>query len=165
MNNNDVLRGLRYALMLDDSDLPRLMKLGGIPLNQMECQARLLREGDPGAIFCDNDVLEAFLDGLIVDRRGPPDPNRPPPPKMPLTNNEVLKKLRIALKLRDVDMVKILDVGGHPMTKGEVSALFRKPGNRQYRSAGNQMLRGFLRGLGRLRRDPEVGRAAPPRPD
>jgi len=151
MDNNDVLRGLRYALQLSDGELARIMALGGEPLSISQVQDRLMREGEVGAVYCTNEILGAFLDGLIVDRRGPPDPDRPAPPKLPLSNNEVLKKIRVALKLRDAQLLEILEAGGQPMSKAELSALFRKPSHRHFRLCGDQIMRVFLRGLGRLR--------------
>ena len=147
MHNNDVLRSLRFSLDLDDAEVARLMGLGGRPLSADEARARTGREGEPGAEPCSDDVLGAFLDGLILHRRGPPDPKRPPPPPLPLSNNEILKKLRIALELREDELLSIAAAGGQPLSKPELRALFRKPDQRQFRPAGNQLLRRFMRGL------------------
>lgn len=145
MNNNDVLRRLRYALKLNDAQLVAIFALSGVTITEEEVRAIMGREEDPKAVECTNFQLAAFLDGLIIDRRGPRD--GPPPPEMELTNNEVLKKIRIALTLRVEDIVAIMGLGGHKMSKSEVTALFRKPGNRQFRTCGGQALRKFLAGL------------------
>ena len=65
----------------------------------------------------------------------------------PLTNNSILKKLRIALILQEADMLDILQQAGNPVSKSELSALFRKAGNKNYKECGDQFLRNFLKGL------------------
>ncbi len=66
---------------------------------------------------------------------------------MGLTNNDVLKKLRVALKLRDDDFVKICALVDFKITKSELNALFRKEDHEKYMECGDQFLRNFLNGL------------------
>ena len=64
-----------------------------------------------------------------------------------ITNNLVMKKLRVAFELRDADLHAIFESAGFPVAKPELSALFRQPGHKNYRACGDQMLRNFLKGL------------------
>ncbi|WP_312708157.1 DUF1456 family protein, partial [Stenotrophomonas sp.] len=64
-----------------------------------------------------------------------------------ITNNLVLKKLRVAFQLKDVDMHEIFQQAGFPVSKPELSALFRQPDHKNYRACGDQLLRNFLKGL------------------
>jgi uncharacterized protein YehS (DUF1456 family) len=64
-----------------------------------------------------------------------------------MTNNDILKKLRVALQLRDEDIVKILALAEFRMSLSEVNALFRKEDHPHFRPAGDQVLRNFLNGL------------------
>jgi len=64
-----------------------------------------------------------------------------------MTNNDILKKLRIALELKDTDIIDILKLAGFEISRTEVSALFRKPDHRNYKVCGDQILRNFLNGL------------------
>jgi len=64
-----------------------------------------------------------------------------------MTNNDILKKLRVALKLRDTDIVKILQLVDFKVTESELSALFRNEDHPNYKPAGDQILRNFLNGL------------------
>ena len=166
MDNNAILRSLRFALRLQDEDVMRLFRLGGWELSLEATQARMGREGEPGAVYCVDDALGAFLDGLVLDRRGPPPADRPPPPPVPLTNNEVLKKIRVALELKESDVVTALALADMRLSKGEVRALFRSPAHPNHRQAGDQLLRRFLRGLTlRLRpgvEGPDPGPEGPP---
>jgi len=64
-----------------------------------------------------------------------------------MTNNDILKKLRVALKLRDEDIVKILSLVDFKITATELSAIFRKEDHPNYKECGDQLLRNFLNGL------------------
>ena len=64
-----------------------------------------------------------------------------------LTNNDILKKLRVALQLRDDDIVKILALKDFEITKTELSAFFRAEDHPNYKKCGDQLLRNFLDGL------------------
>lgn len=66
---------------------------------------------------------------------------------MALTNNDVFKKLRVALKLRDDDIVKILELVDFRITKSELGAFFRNEDHPKYKNCGDQILRNFLNGL------------------
>ncbi|MFG1481783.1 DUF1456 family protein [Halobacteriovorax sp. HFRX-2_2] len=64
-----------------------------------------------------------------------------------MTNNDILKKLRIALSLKDFEIIEILKLVDFEMTKTELSALFRKDDHPNYKECGDQVLRKFLNGL------------------
>jgi len=64
-----------------------------------------------------------------------------------MTNNDILKKLRVALKLRDDDIVKILELVDFRISKSELGAFFRNEDHPKYMECGDQILRNFLNGL------------------
>lgn len=64
-----------------------------------------------------------------------------------MTNNDIMKKLRVALKLRDDDIVKICALVDFAVTKSEIGALYRNPEHPKYMECGDQFLRNFLNGL------------------
>jgi len=64
-----------------------------------------------------------------------------------LTNNDILKKLRVALNLRDEDIIHILTLVDFTISKSELGALFRKEDHPNYKPCGDQLLRNFLNGL------------------
>jgi uncharacterized protein YehS (DUF1456 family) len=66
---------------------------------------------------------------------------------MALTNNDILKKLRVALKLRDDDIVEILKLVDFRISKSELGAFFRKEDHPKYMECQDQILRNFLNGL------------------
>ena len=79
-----------------------------------------------------------------------------------MTNNDILKKLRVALKLRDTDIIRILALVDFKVSESEVNALFRNEDHPNYKPAGDQILRNFLNGLIIDRRGPMDKRPAPP---
>jgi uncharacterized protein YehS (DUF1456 family) len=72
-----------------------------------------------------------------------------------LTNNDILKKLRVALKLKDEDILEILSLVDFKITKGALNDLFRKEDHESYVEAGDQILRNFLNGLVIYKRGPK----------
>ncbi|HRT46488.1 MAG TPA: DUF1456 family protein, partial [Desulfomonilia bacterium] len=64
-----------------------------------------------------------------------------------MKNNDILKKLRIALNLKDTDIIEILKLADFEISKTELSALFRKEGHKNYKECGDQIMRRFLDGL------------------
>jgi uncharacterized protein YehS (DUF1456 family) len=64
-----------------------------------------------------------------------------------LSNNDILKKLRVALQLKDEDILQILDLVDFKITKGALNDMFRKEDHPNYVEAGDQILRNFLNGL------------------
>jgi len=90
--------------------------------------------------------LAVFLNGLITDKRGKKKGPKPKPENR-LNNNIVFRKLRIALNLKDTDILEILHLADISVSKHELSAFFRKPGQSQYRECKDQILRNFLKGI------------------
>lgn len=66
---------------------------------------------------------------------------------MALTNNDILKKIRVALKLRDDEIVRILALADYTISKSELGAFFRKDDHPKYMNLQDQILRNFLNGL------------------
>lgn len=147
MLNNDVLRSLRYTLKASDAQMAEIAALGGCTVDEAEVRAWLSREDEDGYQGCPDEAMARFLDGLIYFKRGK-DESRPAPPlELPVSNNQILKKLRVAFELRDEDLQAILHAADLQLSKSELGALFRKPGHSNYRACGDQLLRNFLKGL------------------
>ena len=149
MINNDVLRSIRYMLDLSDGKVVEIIRLADadFAIEKADVQAMLKKDDEAGYIECSNRVLAHFLDGLVVHYRGRNDALPPRPVEKRVNNNVVLKKLRVAFELKDVDMHQIFEDAGFPVSKPELSALFRAPEHANFRLCGDQMLRNFLKGL------------------
>jgi uncharacterized protein YehS (DUF1456 family) len=55
--------------------------------------------------------------------------------------------VKIALALTSEDMLEILEEAGIIITKGELGAVLRKEGHRNYKVCGDRYARNFLKGL------------------
>lgn len=137
--------------MLDLSDIrvAELAKLADpdLDIGKDEVQRFLKKEDDENYLNCGDRVLACFLDGLVILNRGRNEDQPTRPIENRISNNVALKKLRIAFELKDVDMHAIFAEAGFPLSKPELSALFRQPGHKHYRACGDQILRNFLKGL------------------
>lgn len=80
-----------------------------------------------------------------------------------LTNNDILKKLRVAHKLKDEDIVKILKLVDFDINKAALNDMYRKEDHPKYVSAGDQILRNFLNGLIIHLRGPMPDKKNPPK--
>lgn len=146
MDNNDILRRLRYSFNFDDSKMMALFGLGDLPVTREQISNWLKKEDAPDFVACSDEQLAMFLNGVIIDKRGKKD-GPPHPPEKSLTNNIVFMKLKIALNLQADDVLGILLLAGFRISNHELSALFRKPGHKHYRVCNDQLLRYFLNGL------------------
>ena len=148
--NNDVLRTLRYALELDNPTLLGIFAEGDAGISARHLAALLKGEEEDGFEPLDDALLARLLDGLIARYRGrrEPGPAARPESLTRLSNNAILRALRIALELKDADLLAIMSLAGVAVSKPELSALFRREDHRNYQPCGDQFLRTFLRGLG-----------------
>ncbi|PRY13246.1 uncharacterized protein YehS (DUF1456 family) [Pontibacter ummariensis] len=146
MNNNDILRRIRYTFDFSDSKMMELFASAGQQVTRAEVSDWLKKEDDPEVKELDDEHLAGFLNGLINDRRGKKEGPQPEPEKR-LNNNIILRKLKIALNLKDEDMLDILALANFRLSKHELSAFFRNPNQSQYRQCKDQILRNFLHGM------------------
>ena len=155
MTNNDILRRVRYVFDFGDSKMISIFGLGGRQVTREQISAWLKKDDDPAFKECTDTELAIFLNGLIVEKRGPKDGPQPKP-EVGLTNNLIFMKLKIALNLRSDDVLAILALAELRISKHELSAFFRKTGHKHYRECKDQILRNFLNGLQRkYRNEPE----------
>jgi uncharacterized protein YehS (DUF1456 family) len=149
MINNDVLRSIRYMLDLGDQRMVDIVQLADadFPIDKTAMHGYLKKEDEDGFVECSDRVLAHFLDGLVLHYRGRDESLPQRPVETRVSNNVVLKKLRVAFQLKDVDMHAIFADAGFPVSKPELSALFRQPDHKNFRQCGDQILRNFLKGL------------------
>jgi len=146
MNNNDILRRLRYTFDYNDSEMIELFNKGGERVTRSDVSDWLKQEDNPEFNKLKDVELATFLNGLIVEKRGKREGPQPIPERQ-LNNNIILRKVKIALTLTDVDMVNIMKLSKTQVSKHEITAFFRKPSQSQYRPCLDQFLRNFFQGL------------------
>lgn len=159
MDNNDILIRVRYALDFKNREMIEIFKLGGVKITPEEMPKILTKSLEKEAevpvdydqMKVNNKNLEAFFNGLITYKRGPMPKKEgqavPVQEKPDHVNNMILKKLKVACQLTTEDMLDILDEGGIAVSKGELGAIMRKPGHRNYKECGDNFARKFLKGL------------------
>ena len=149
MNNNDVLRRLRYAVDLNDVALTEIFKLVGYNLKTEEIKAMLKKEEDEGYVELSNEMMMMFLEGFIIYKRGKLEskPGQPAPVRENINNNVIFKKLRIALSLKGDDIMEIMTLADKKVSSSEISAIFRQKDHRNYQNCGDKYIRNFLKGL------------------
>ncbi len=173
MTNNDILRRLRYALDLSDYAVMDLFRSIGRDLTRADLERLYAREDEGDFEECPDETLRDFLDGLVLKLRGP-SPRQSGaenvkvsadrgvsgadfrPKRDALTNNDIIKALRIALKLTTDEIVGIMAAAGTKVSSSELGALFRKRTHPKYRDCGDQFLRNFITGLSVKKRGGET---------
>ena len=146
MTNNDILRRIRYTFNFNDTKMITIFDLANYQATREQISDWLKKEDDPAHKPCSDTMLAIFLNGFINFKRGKKDGPQPEPEKI-LRNNIIFRKLRIALNLKDDDILNIMKLAGFPISKHELSALFRKANNRHFRECKDQILRNFLKGV------------------
>ena len=146
MNNNDVLRRIRYTFELDDSAMIDVFGLVGHEVTRAAVSDWLKGDEDPEWCEMGDHELAAFLNGFIIKRRGPRD-GAPAMVETELTNNIILIKLKIALDLKADAVLEMLCSRELTLSRHELSAFSRKPGHKHYRKCMDQVLRNFLQGM------------------
>jgi uncharacterized protein YehS (DUF1456 family) len=146
VNSNDILRRIRYTFSFNDSKMIEIFGLAGHEVSRAQISNWLKKDDDPSFQDLDDYHLAIFLNGLIVEKRGRKEGAEPVAEKR-LNNNIVFRKLKIALNLKDDEILEILKLADLRISKHELSAFFRKPGQEQYRQCKDQILRNFLHGM------------------
>lgn len=146
MNNNDILRRIRYTFDINDATMIEIFALTNMEVSRAEISNWLKKDDDPYFEKLTDIPLSHFLNGFIIYKRGRKEGEQPIPEKR-LNNNIIFRKLRIALNLQDEGILAILANVDFTISKHELSAFFRNPTQSQYRVCHDQILRNFIYGL------------------
>lgn len=146
MNNNDILKRLRYMFDFSDAQMMALFALNGYEATRAEVSNWLKKEEDEEFLQLSDLMLGVFLNGLILQNRGSKE-GVILKAEAELSNNEILKKLKVALQLTSDDILAIFASTGKKLTATELSAFLRNESQSQYRPFQDQYLRNFIRGL------------------
>lgn len=146
MNNNDILRSIRYTFDYSDAKMIEIFGLAAQEVTREQLSDLLKKDEEPDSPQCPDRLLAAFLNGLIIERRGKKEGPQPEP-EAQLTNNIIFMKLKIALNLKALEVLAIMEQAQLPISKHELSAFFRRPDHKHYRDCKDQILRNFLKGM------------------
>ncbi len=153
MTNNDIFKQL---LSLFEWSPSKVVEVHGILSHEIEeshVQRWLVAVKDPNFLVMKDVELSTFLNALICDMRGKKEGPQPVPEKK-ISNNIVMKKLKIALNLQNEDLLQVFSLSGVTLSPYELTAFFRKPNHKNYRAMKDAQLRKFIAGLILQKRSP-----------
>ncbi len=146
IDTNEILFRIKKALNLTTKDIIEAYNLEEYNMDIVHLKQLLKRRKDSDMVICSYEELGVFLDGLVILKRG-----KSTKPKsdiaIELTNNLILKKLRVALELKESEIEIIFALVDVVLTKQQLSALFRKEDNRNFKACSDDLLISFLEGL------------------
>lgn len=146
MNNNDILKRLRYTLDFNDTQMVELFETAPTPITRVEVSDWLKKEEDEDFKELSDLMLDIFLNGLIELKRGKKE-GVVMVANEKLSNNDILKKVKIALNLKSTDIIAIMAIKDRKMSETELSAFLRNENHNHFRPFQDQYLRNFFSGL------------------
>jgi len=146
MTYNDILRRIRYTFDCSDDEMIELFGLADLTVTREQISNWLKKDDDESYKSLGDFELASFLNGLITNNRGKREGVQPPV-ETKLTNNIIFRKLKIALDLKDDDILALLETVDFRLSRHELSAFFRKSTHKHYRECKDQVLRNFLNAL------------------
>ena len=147
MNTNDILYKIQKALSLSSDDMLKAYELEAYKMEPEHLDSLLSKRQDKGYKVCSFEELGVFLDGLVTLKRGPSPKKSDSNEAVELTNNLILKKLRIALELKEAETEIIFSLGEAELSKQQLASLFRKEGHKNFKECSDELLMAFLDGL------------------
>jgi len=146
MNNNDVLRRLRYTFDFNDKKIIAMFALVDEDISETKLRPWFKKDDDAEFKNLSDVLLASFLNGFIIEKRGKKEGPLPVAEKK-LTNNIIFRKIKIALNLQADEIIELLNLADLYLSKHELSAFFRKASHKNYRECKDQILRNFLKGV------------------
>jgi len=146
LNNNDVLRRIRYTFNYNDKQMIALFASAGLQVSREQVSQWLKKDDDASFVNCMDSQLAYFLNGFINEKRGKKEGPNPVAEKR-LSNNIVLTKLKIALNLKAEELIELLETVDFRLNKPELSAFSRKTDHKHYRECKDQVLRNLLQAI------------------
>jgi uncharacterized protein YehS (DUF1456 family) len=147
LKTNDILYKIQKALSLTSEDILKAYELESYKMDLEHLNSLLKKRQDRGFKLCSYEELGVFLDGLVTLKRGPSPKKNNEDEVVELTNNLILKKLRIALELKEAETEIIFSLGEAELSKQQLASLFRKEGHKNFKACSDELLNAFLDGL------------------
>ena len=147
MKTNDILYKIQKALNLSQEEMLEAYKLADYKMESSHLDSLLKRRQDEGSKLCSYEELGVFLDGFVILKRGPSPKKSNNDEAVELTNNLILKKLRIALELKEAETEIIFSLGEAKLSKQQLASLFRKEGHKNFKECSDELIMAFLDGM------------------
>ncbi|PHS32863.1 MAG: hypothetical protein COA92_05825 [Sulfurovum sp.] len=146
INTNEILFRIQKALKLSIEEILKTYKLENHEMSEEHLVSLLKRRQEKDFILCSYEELGIFLDALVTLKRGA-SPKKQNNDVVELTNNLILKKLRIALELKEAETEIIFSLAEIKLSKQQLSSLFRKETHKNFKPCSDELLMSFLEGL------------------
>jgi len=147
INTNEILYRIQKALNISLEEMLETYTLENYEIEPSHIDALLKRRQHKEFELCSYEELGVFLDGLVTLKRGPSPKKTNSDEIVELTNNLILKKLRIALELKETETEIIFGLAEVELSKQELKSLFRKEGHKNFKPCSDELLISFLEGL------------------
>ncbi|HEO98239.1 MAG TPA: DUF1456 family protein [Epsilonproteobacteria bacterium] len=147
LTTNDILYRIKKALHLSDEEILKAYALEEYEMTPEHLENLLKRRLDKGFELCSFEELGVFLDGFVTLKRGPSDKKPSEDEALELTNNLILKKLRVALNLKEHELQMLFALADVELGKQQLSGLFRKESHKNFKLCSDELLDSFLEGL------------------
>ncbi len=147
MQINDILFKIKTALSLDNKSIIEAYALVNYEMSEEHLVNILKKHQDKGYEEATYEELGLFLDGLVILKRGPSDKVPTEDDVVELSNNLILKKIRVAMELKEAELVILFALAEVTLTKRQIGSLFRKEGTKNFKACSDELLMAFLDGL------------------
>jgi uncharacterized protein YehS (DUF1456 family) len=147
ISTNEILYRIKKALNLTTEEMLKAYSLEDYKMETSHLESLLKRRLDDGFVPASYEELGVFLDGLVTLKRGPSPKKTTSDEAVELTNNLILKKLRIALELKETETEIIFGLADVELSKQQLASLFRKEGHKNFKPCSDELLMAFLEGL------------------
>lgn len=147
VKTNEILYRIQKALNLTTEEMVKAYELEDYKMDATHLNSLLKRHQDEAFVPASYEELGLFLDGLVTLKRGPSPKKANEDEAVELTNNLILKKLRIALNLKEAETEIIFGLADVELSKQQLSSLFRKEGHKNFKACSDALLMAFLDGL------------------
>ena len=144
---NEILYRIQKALNLSIEEMLKAYELEDYKMDASHLESLLKRHQDKGFAAASYEELGVFLDGLVTLKRGPSPKKSNDDEAVELTNNLILKKIRIALELKEQEIQIIFALVDVDLSKQQLSSLFRKEEHKNFKPCSDDLLMAFLEGL------------------
>ncbi len=150
MTKNEILKKLQKIESLSSKEIYDLYKLVNYNITISRIEGYLKEKGDKEFLDCGSEALGNFLDALIIYKRGSQTKKSSDEQPVTLSNNLIMKKLRVAYNLKESDLYEIFNLGGIEITKSELSSLFRSETHKKFRLCPDSVFELFMDSLGKF---------------
>ena|GEM_PF-5466085 len=145
MKPSKVIFRLKEALNLELEDFEKIYSLQDYPISQERLQAILAKPNKKIFEEATYEELGVFLDGLFELKRG--EKPKSLGDEVELDNNLILKKIRSAFRLKDVDIEIIFQLGDREISRSKIKNLFRNQNHPKFELCSDALLNDFLIGF------------------